>query len=590
MTVAQGGEADVPTAETARQENAIEQVWCAGVLTTKCEGKFWWAQEGQAVSDSSFASWGVEEVADWVQSVQGGRFAAYAEKFRTQQVDGKSMAALTQERLKAIGVQDPKTRGILLAAISTQASFATDAAVGLAVDPKAELDRRAVQKQREASPEQQEADPVDAAALVLRTILGANGTPEVFTTKINEWRAEHAGKVAEAPARVSNGILVAARVRPVLADSSDNAAIQLGDFEAITVPTEAGAGVVVHLCGMRIDGKTPKIEHKPFTVHTGLGPGCDERRVFELARPLVEGAVAFASRATVVCYGQTGSGKTHTLGHLAENVARHLFEELSAKYVALEAFELKGGAKGMLQLGAGHAFSLHEDSKPELALYEGPDGVINVGGSGGVVNESGSDLNVQCCTVASSATELVRFFREAERRRLSQDTHRNAASSRTHAFYRFHLAESRSDAESAIEGPLFGTGACIELVDLAGSESNKDSLYHDKVRVDEMAKINHSLSALNDCISKTVKGAAYVPFRADKLTQLLRPCFVGRPGAVEDVPSVLFMACLSPLASDSKPSTRTLTYTQQLTGLAVRRADQRPKAKPRADNPLFTFD
>merc|ERR1712107_460217 len=80
--------------------------------------------------------------------------------------------------------------------------------------------------------------------------------------------------------------------------------------------------------------------------------------------------------------------------------------------------------------------------------------------------------------------------------------------------------------------------------------------------------------ALNDCIRKQAKGAAYVPFRADKLTQLLRPCFVRRDEALKSVPTVLFMLCLSPLASDTHQSVRGLTYAQQLTGMKARTFQQ----------------
>jgi len=117
---------------------------------------------------------------------------------------------------------------------------------------------------------------------------------------------------------------------------------------------------------------------------------------------------------------------------------------------------------------------------------------------------------------------------------------------------------------------VVGTGACIELVDLAGSESNKDSLYHNKLRIDERAKINSSLAALNTCIQKAVQGAVYIPFRADKLTQLLRPCFVRSEAGQGGSPTVLFLACLSPLVSDAQQSIRTLTYSQELTCLKAK--------------------
>merc|ERR1711879_749934 len=86
---------------------------------------------------------------------------------------------------------------------------------------------------------------------------------------------------------------------------------------------------------------------------------------------------------------------------------------------------------------------------------------------------------------------------------------------------------------------------------------------------------NSSLTALNTCIQKSVQGSTFVPFRSDKLTQLLRPCFVKHDTVANNSPRVLFLACLSPLASDVQQSVRTLTYTQELAGL-------KPKVAPTA--------
>merc|ERR1712023_111306 len=128
----------------------------------------------------------------------------------------------------------------------------------------------------------------------------------------------------------------------------DSGAHEVGDFESITVPAAANAGVVVHSCGMQRDGLTPKIEHKAFQVHRTLGPACSEKSVFDIAMPLVDAAVSHCVHTTLLCYGQTGSGKTHTVGHLANKIFQHLYKSLDAKLVALEAFELKGGAKGLV--------------------------------------------------------------------------------------------------------------------------------------------------------------------------------------------------------------------------------------------------
>jgi len=268
---------------------------------------------------------------------------------------------------------------------------------------------------------------------------------------------------------------------------------------------------------------------------------------------------------------------------LAEHTAQHLFASLEAKLVVLEAFELKGGSRGMMLTSTGHAFSLNEDSKPELTLFEGADGVVHVGGSEGATAGGQGDLNLKHCVLAAGAEELVARFKEAEQRRTCLDTKRNKASSRSHAFYRFHLAQKNA------KGGITGTGACIELVDLAGSESNKDSLFHDRLRVEDTARINNSLMALNDCIRKQTQGASYVPFRADKLTQLLRPCFVKKDAALEGVVTVLFLTCLSPLASDAHQSIRGLTYTQQLTGMKPKPAQAAARPRLRATPPPWEF-
>eukprot|EP00931_Biecheleriopsis_adriatica_P118275 TRINITY_DN93712_c0_g1_i1.p1 TRINITY_DN93712_c0_g1~~TRINITY_DN93712_c0_g1_i1.p1 ORF type:complete len:778 (+),score=171.09 TRINITY_DN93712_c0_g1_i1:40-2334(+) len=520
-------------------------------------------------AQKQFQSWTADHVADWLKTLQHGRFAFFAERFRSEGLDGTALAGLTLDKVKSLGVMDPSTRAALLAAIS---AYSEEFSV-LAVDLSSELAREQQRKQREASPDaadDADAKPVDAAAMMLRSMLGEGGTPDVFSKMISDWRLENpplscneaSDKEAAKPC---NGILVAARVRPLLSEGPDAGALEVGDFEVVTAPA-ASAGVVVHSCCMQRDGVTPKVEHKSFQVHRAIGPAQNEELVFKISEPVVKAAADHCVHTTVLCYGQTGSGKTHTVGHLAGHIARYLFSSLGSKSVVLEAFELKGGAKKMSG-STSQAFSLHADSKPELSLFEGADGAMHVGGSDGVIR--GQPLTSAHCVSASSSEDLLCLFKEAEQRRASRETGRNAASSRTHAFYRFYLAEPMPEST---DDTVQATGACVELVDLAGSESNKDALYHNKSQIDERAKINSSLQALNTCIQKHVQKSTFVPFRSDKLTQLLRPCFEKRSDALDGVPTVLFVACLSPLASDTQQSVRTLTYTQQLTGASGRPA------------------
>lgn len=623
---------------------------------------------GSTLMADYFAAWTVDQVADWLKQVQQGRFALHADTLSTQNIDGPSLATLTQEKMAALGVSDPKTRRALLAAIEAEATAAQ--AEALDIQP-GESKFKEYNNEEDDDDEESAAKKLDAAALVLRTILGESGTPELFTDMITQWRADNkpfgfdgkpVGEVTAlgdgASKRSTHGVLVATRVRPVLEKGPDQSALDVGDFECISKAKDPG-GLVVHACGVQRDGKTPKVDNKEFRTHIALDKTCDEERVFDVVSPLVDTAVKDSLHASILCYGQTGSGKTHTAGHIACHLARYLYDYHNANTVVLEAFELKGGAKGLVSSNS-NVFSLNADHKPELTLFEGEDGAVRVGGSNSVFAGREQPLNLMNASVSSSPEELETLFRQAESRRASRDTARNAASSRSHAFYRFYLGnmlqqdlpDNSKDIKAAFkqvfdrhdglisteqlaqflknlghrqncacrwgdieldvmfksmhvnadgkvryeefvdwimheqghhstspcpqlnlcnlsgqDGTVFCTGTCVELVDLAGSESNKDSLYHNKTRIDERAKINSSLVALNTCIQKTIQGAAYVPFRADKLTQILRPCFARRGAALATSPTVAFLACLSPLASDTQQSIRTLTYTQELAGL-----------------------
>eukprot|EP00928_Gymnodinium_smaydae_P088009 TRINITY_DN72171_c0_g1_i1.p1 TRINITY_DN72171_c0_g1~~TRINITY_DN72171_c0_g1_i1.p1 ORF type:complete len:709 (+),score=71.29 TRINITY_DN72171_c0_g1_i1:80-2206(+) len=524
-----------------------------------------------------YKTWTVDQVVDWLKTLQQGRFAMYCDGFRSLALDGSRLADLTDGTLKDVGVNDPRTRLALLAAISSEANAGTSATL----KKSAETPRDQVEVAQSPEQDEEGVEDVSAAALILRTMLGPNGSASPFIEMIADWRSKNLSIESDAALdtrvrgpspeelakRAVNGILVAARVRPLLSNGSDRAALDMGDFDSIT-SVASKDGIVVHLCGMQRDGQTPKVDEKLFRIHMPLGPAVDENCLFDVATPLVDTAVRDRVHTTVICYGQTGSGKTHTVGHLAWRIARHLYDTHDAKCVVLEAFELRGGSKGLVS-STSNVFSLHTDSKPELSILEGKDGTVHVGGSNSVTDGESQTLNLAHCNLASSREELEILFREAESRRASSDTQRNSVSSRTHAFYRFYIAEvTRQDL---LEPPVvLGTGACIELVDLAGSESNKDSMYHNKTLIDERAKINKSLSALNTCIQKSVQGASFVPFRSDKLTQLLRPCFLKRDGDQSKQPSVLFLACLSPLASDAQQSIRTLTYTQELAGVKAK--------------------
>lgn len=120
----------------------------------------------------------------------------------------------------------------------------------------------------------------------------------------------------------------------------------------------------------------------------------------------------------------------------------------------------------------------------------------------------------------NSPDEMRDVIDEANAIRTTHNTVTNETSSRSHAVCNIVLKESGNDN-------VYGK---LTLVDLAGSERAQETQSNDRQRRAEGAEINKSLLALKECIraldARKAGSDNHVPFRASKLTLVLRDSFI----------------------------------------------------------------
>jgi kinesin family protein 2/24 len=98
----------------------------------------------------------------------------------------------------------------------------------------------------------------------------------------------------------------------------------------------------------------------------------------------------------------------------------------------------------------------------------------------------------------------------------------------------------------------------LSLVDLAGSERGSDTKSHNKQRRTESSDINTSLLALKECIRALGGSSKHVPYRASKLTLILKDCFTS------SLARTTMIATVSPGASSADHTINTLRYADRI--------------------------
>ena len=250
--------------------------------------------------------------------------------------------------------------------------------------------------------------------------------------------------------------------------------------------------------------------------------------------------------ATCFAYGQTGSGKTHTMSgqfsSSGEQDATNGIYALATQDV-FRLLEERPGVNGELvplcsyfEIYSGKLYDLLNGRKRLQILEDGKQQVQVVGLE---------EVRV------SSPGEVLQLIVQGNTLRTSGKTAVNQQSSRSHAVFQIILRKAT--------GRLHGK---LSLIDLAGNERGADTANSDRQTRMEGAEINKSLLALKECIRALGRKGAHLPFRASKLTLVLKDSFVG------DNSRTCMIAMISPGLGSVENTLNTLRYADRVKELA----------------------
>ncbi|KAF1320942.1 Kinesin-like protein, partial [Globisporangium splendens] len=243
---------------------------------------------------------------------------------------------------------------------------------------------------------------------------------------------------------------------------------------------------------------------KPFSYDQVFSPASTQDQVFEDTENLLQSALD-GFNVCIFAYGQTGSGKTFTMSGtetmpgLSPRVITHLFamaEEAKSNHTAtFQAFMLELYNDNLIDLfhlvdsGGGHD---NLKDAPKLEIKKNDKGMVFV-----------QNTTMKACT---SAQQTLKLFELANKKRQP-------------LVFSLLVENCNKTTKATSIGKL-------SLVDLAGSErAGKTGATAERLK--EAQAINKSLSALGDVISALSTNEKFIPYRNNKLTQLMQDSLGG---------------------------------------------------------------
>uniref|UniRef100_A0A3Q1FRG2 Kinesin-like protein n=1 Tax=Acanthochromis polyacanthus TaxID=80966 RepID=A0A3Q1FRG2_9TELE len=318
--------------------------------------------------------------------------------------------------------------------------------------------------------------------------------------------------------------------------------LSVKDLDVITIPSKDV--VMVHEPKQKVD-LTRYLENQTFRFDYAFDENSTNEMVYRFtAQPLVE-TIFERGMATCFAYGQTGSGKTHTMGGdfsgKNQDCSKGIYA-LSARDVFLmlkkpnyKKLDLQVFAT-FFEIYSGKVFDLLNRKAKLRVLEDGKQQVQVVGLQ---------EREVKC------TEDVLKLIEVGNSCRTSGQTSANAHSSRSHAVFQIILRR---------RGKMHGK---FSLIDLAGNERGADTSSADRQTRLEGAEINKSLLALKECIRALGRNKPHTPFRASKLTQVLRDSFIGENSRT------CMIATISPGMASCENTLNTLRYANRVKELTV---------------------
>uniref|UniRef100_A0A1A8NE21 Kinesin-like protein n=1 Tax=Nothobranchius rachovii TaxID=451742 RepID=A0A1A8NE21_9TELE len=336
-------------------------------------------------------------------------------------------------------------------------------------------------------------------------------------------------------------ICVCVRARPL-----NKKELSVKDLDVITIPSKDV--VMVHEPKQKVD-LTRYLENQTFRFDYAFDENSTNEMVYRFtAQPLVE-TIFERGMATCFAYGQTGSGKTHTMGgdfsgknqDCSKGIyalsARDVF--LMLKKPAYKKLDLQVFAT-FFEIYSGKVFDLLNRKAKLRVLEDGKQQVQVVGLQ---------EREVKC------TEDVLKLIEMGNSCRTSGQTSANAHSSRSHAVFQIILRR---------RGKMHGK---FSLIDLAGNERGADTSSADRQTRLEGAEINKSLLALKECIRALGRNKPHTPFRASKLTQVLRDSFIGENSRT------CMIATISPGMASCENTLNTLRYANRVKEFGISPSD-----------------